>query len=134
MRAAHITVIALALLYAVGGCASVPFVNATRQYGPAAADRLKDYAENDTTIDTATKADRLAAADELKTATTANIITLESVRSAWDGVRETLAGYYDVDPYLDPNERGLLAGNIARFSRAIEVEGKRWIYGWTNGE
>jgi hypothetical protein len=123
---------ALCLLLA-GGCASTPFVRGVQEYGPDVADELRDYVEADETLDTATRAERLAAADALEAAQRDEPVTLDAVRAAWQRTREAYAAYVDADADLSPPEKTLRAKNVARMDRLVEAEGARWIYAGGGG-
>lgn len=117
----------LLALYA-GGCASYPFQEGVKKYGGDVATELRTYVNKDATLDTATRADNLAAADNLQTAT-ASDVTLQGVKSAWESARPRYTPYVDNDPLLDLDERAIRANNVARMDRLIDAEGKRFIYG-----
>lgn len=119
----------LILMLPLVGCASAPFVRGVKEYAPDVARELRTYAEADSAIDTATKADRLAAAQSLDDAARASPVTLDVVEAAWGSVREPYTSYVDADGQLDAFEKTLRADNVARFDALLASERRRWIYG-----
>lgn len=127
-RRGYIPVLFILALWAAG-CASPGFVRGVKEYAPLVATELRAYATKDTESDTATRASRIAYADALAEAAMQDPVTLQAVESAWAPAREPYGLYLDHDPKLDPDERGLRVGNMARLDRLIQAEAGRWIYG-----
>lgn len=121
--------ILMALLPLLHGCqASAGFAGGVHNTGPTFSKEVRFYAERDVSIDTATRAQYLALADEFDAAISAKPITLDSVRDVWNRLKPVYTAYIDADDRLSPTEKARRAHNVSRIDTLINAEGKRWIY------
>jgi hypothetical protein len=119
---------ALLMLGNVGCVNSPAFQWGVEQGATTIVSRAETYAKGDTSIDDATRADRLSKVAALRTATTVKAaITLPAVEAAWSAVRPFYVAYIDSDVELQslPMTLALRRKTIELFDLLINEERNR---------